>query len=142
MPPKSPVKSAKGSDSGMDQENAFLAMCLRNIDPDSKKVDMGAVADALGYGNVKSAGNRFSALKKKYDIRIETTYARSDGPGSPISPKPSPNKVQKPGAKRGRKPKAQTAAKEAQAKDEPEAKEEHDEDDHKAEVDKTSENEA
>lgn len=64
------------------------------------------------------------------------------GPGSPISPKPSPNKVQKPGAKRGRKPKAQTAAKEAQAKDEPEAKEEHDEDDHKAEVDKTSENEA
>lgn len=42
------------------------------------QVDMGAVADALGYGNVKSAGNRFSALKKKYDIRIETTYARSD----------------------------------------------------------------
>jgi hypothetical protein len=38
MPPKSPVKSAHGSDSGMDQENAFLAMCLRNIDPDSKKV--------------------------------------------------------------------------------------------------------
>jgi hypothetical protein len=31
--------TTQGSEHGVDQqENAFLAMCLRNIDPDSKKV--------------------------------------------------------------------------------------------------------
>jgi hypothetical protein len=39
---------------------------------------MGAVAEALGYGNVKSAGNRFSALKKKYSLRVELFYPRGD----------------------------------------------------------------
>lgn len=42
------------------------------------QVDMGAVAEALGYGNVKSAGNRFSALKKKYNLRVELSYHRGD----------------------------------------------------------------
>ncbi|CEJ56679.1 hypothetical protein PMG11_02879 [Penicillium brasilianum] len=133
MPPKS-AKTTQGSEQGVDGDNAFLAMCLRNIDPDSKKVDMGAVAEALGYGNVKSAGNRFSALKKKYNLRVELSYHRGDGPASPKGP---PSKVQKPGARRGRKPNAEPA-KESKPKDDSDSSD--DENDVKAE--KTSENEA
>ncbi|KAJ5390890.1 uncharacterized protein N7496_001958 [Penicillium cataractarum] len=133
MPPKI-AKTTQGAEPGVDQENAFLAMCLRNIDPDSKKVDMGAVAEALGYGNVKSAGNRFSSLKKKYNLRVELSYARGDGPASP---KGSPTKVQKPGAKRGRKPKAQPAE-----ESKPKEDSENADDENTGDAEKTSENEA
>ena len=39
---------------------------------------MGAVAEALGYTNAKSAGNRFSAIKKRYPIHVEVAYPRAD----------------------------------------------------------------
>ncbi|KAJ5167695.1 uncharacterized protein N7482_003289 [Penicillium canariense] len=101
-PPKAPASPA--ADSGLDQENAFLAQCLKSMDATSKKIDMGAVAEALGYGNVKSAGNRFGSLKRKYSIPVDVFYPRSK---SPAIPKVSPNKVQKSTAKRGRQPKAE-----------------------------------
>jgi hypothetical protein len=39
------------------------------------QIDAAAVAEALGYTNPKSLGNRWSAMKKKYeDIRVEMSY--------------------------------------------------------------------
>jgi hypothetical protein len=40
------------------------------------QVDAVAVAEALGYGNPKSLGNRWSAMKKKYDLRVELSFTR------------------------------------------------------------------
>lgn len=101
MAPKAAAKAAQGSDPASateQQENAIMAMCLRKIDPqthkvrdsdtkpDDKKVliifqiDAAAVAEALGYTNPKSLGNRWSAMKKKYeDIRVEMAYPPRSG---------------------------------------------------------------
>lgn len=38
------------------------------------QVDAAAVAEALGYGNPKSIGNRWGALKKKYGIQVDMSY--------------------------------------------------------------------
>ncbi|KAF7719010.1 Uncharacterized protein PECH_000190 [Penicillium ucsense] len=116
MPSKSAQSSpAKGnaklpgytSDLAEHQENAFLAMCLRCLDLETKKVDAGAVAKALGYSNAKSAGNRFSAMRKKYNLHIEFSYPRGAAkPGT----KTSPNRVQKTHRKRESKTKVDIPA--------------------------------
>ncbi|KAF3386259.1 hypothetical protein F1880_001276 [Penicillium rolfsii] len=83
------------------QEMAIMAMCLRKIDPITHKVDSAAVAEAFGYSNPKSIGNRWGVLKKKYGIQVEMSY-----PKAASSPKVSQDKVQK---KRGRKPAAKAS---------------------------------
>ncbi|EPS29600.1 hypothetical protein PDE_04550 [Penicillium oxalicum 114-2] len=95
----SPQKSApkpvtQGSELAENLENAFLAMCLRHLNMETKKVDACAVAEALGYSNAKSAGNRFCALRKKYNLRDEMPQTKS-------SAKTTTNKVQKTPTKRG-----------------------------------------
>ncbi|KAJ5892228.1 uncharacterized protein N7473_008456 [Penicillium subrubescens] len=145
MAPKAAAKAAPGSDSAStteQQDNAIMAMCLRKIDPHTHKIDAAAVAEALGYTNPKSLGNRWSAMKKKYeDIRVEMSYPpRAGGPTSPkapASPKVSPDKVQK---KRGRKPKAAKAS-EPKAEDDETKAEEAKIEDLKVDDDKVSENE-
>ncbi|PYI03805.1 hypothetical protein BO78DRAFT_451220 [Aspergillus sclerotiicarbonarius CBS 121057] len=43
----------------------FFLACLQNLGED-KQIDLTKVADALGYTNVASVGNRFRALRKRY----------------------------------------------------------------------------
>jgi hypothetical protein len=66
---------------------------LANSDakPDNRKfliifqIDAAAVAEALGYTNPKSLGNRWSAMKKKYeDIRVEMSYPPRAGVSAQI----------------------------------------------------------
>ncbi|KAJ5115303.1 hypothetical protein NUU61_001062 [Penicillium alfredii] len=65
------------SDGERHADNEFLALCLKCVRAGDKKVDLIELAEALGYSNVKSAGNRWGAMKKKYNLQLDGTTVPS-----------------------------------------------------------------
>ncbi|PKY04733.1 hypothetical protein P168DRAFT_317783 [Aspergillus campestris IBT 28561] len=75
MAPKS--KSDTNVDGEVTPQDAkFIVECLKSIG-DDKMVNLVKVADALGYTNVASVGNRFRAVRKRYGF--EQLEAKSTG---------------------------------------------------------------
>ncbi|KAL2821772.1 hypothetical protein BDW59DRAFT_164110 [Aspergillus cavernicola] len=73
----------------------FSFEILRNIDTDGK-VDLTKIAEAMGYTNVNSVGNRFRELRKRYGFMTLECKAGS----SPVKEKTGP-KVDGSPTKRG-----------------------------------------
>ncbi|PLN78748.1 hypothetical protein BDW42DRAFT_195665 [Aspergillus taichungensis] len=70
-------KSDTNADGEVTRQDAkFIVECLKSIDHD-KMVNLTKVADALGYTNVASVGNRFRTVRKRYGF--EQLEAKSIG---------------------------------------------------------------
>jgi hypothetical protein len=62
----------------------------------SSQIDQAGVAAALGMTNVRSAGNKISALKKKYNLPLGTSLKAGSSDAGPSVPKTTKNdKVKK-----------------------------------------------
>ncbi|KAI9873378.1 MAG: hypothetical protein M1830_000478 [Pleopsidium flavum] len=108
MAPTDKQDPAPGAMSASDA--AFLTTCLRNTEG-TVVVKIDAVAEACGHQNPKSAVNKLSLLKKKFNLQIVTTGGSSPkktldataiasgGPATPASDKVTKHAT--PSAKKG-----------------------------------------
>ncbi|RAK91606.1 hypothetical protein BO79DRAFT_252440 [Aspergillus costaricaensis CBS 115574] len=63
-------KAAKSVNAGLDIPYAdaqFFLACLQCMG-DDKQIDLTKVGDMMGYSNVASVGNRFRAIRKRYNL--------------------------------------------------------------------------
>ncbi|KAJ5591116.1 hypothetical protein N7450_005088 [Penicillium hetheringtonii] len=93
----------------IDKDFLFLVECFKGFDMSRGKVDMLAVASALGYNNPHSAGNRFKALAKKHGFKVECFYKPTST--SATTPSSSPKIKRAPSKKVAAKKAARSDAK-------------------------------
>ncbi|RAL02426.1 uncharacterized protein BO80DRAFT_443736 [Aspergillus ibericus CBS 121593] len=86
-PTKATVAKSNSAVEISQPDAQFFLACLQNFGED-KQIDLTKVADALGYTNVASVGNRFRALRKRYAMNHLEAKA---GSGAPKGVKPTDN---------------------------------------------------
>ncbi|KAM5468713.1 hypothetical protein MauCBS54593_004708 [Microsporum audouinii] len=111
------VENSGEAPSKQTSDIAFMAECFKHLQGPFN-VDLPAMAEALGYKNHNSVGNRLRAIKKKWGIGTgDGAEAGSEGTSAATTPK-TPRK----GAKAARGPvkaKAETDGEEAKANGSP-----------------------
>ncbi|KAJ5989193.1 hypothetical protein N7481_004403 [Penicillium waksmanii] len=84
-----------------EKDYRFMAECFKNIDHTRGKVDMVKVAAAMGYGNPRSAGNRYKVLKTKHGFATDCFFTGSTG-AALTSPKKGIPRAKKTPIKKGK----------------------------------------
>ncbi|KAH8657156.1 hypothetical protein BGZ60DRAFT_434803 [Tricladium varicosporioides] len=94
----SAARSPMKDESMSAQELAFIIACLKNTTGGSITVNQEAVAEELGYKNVRSVANRMAQVKKKWGIplggkALKESETKPSGPKTPTTNRVTKRKI-------------------------------------------------
>ncbi|KUJ09063.1 uncharacterized protein LY89DRAFT_690601 [Mollisia scopiformis] len=89
------VEESKGKSDMPQADIDFIMVCIKNAMDGVLTVDAVKIAEALGYSNVRSVGNRVATIKKKYGLAMSVSRvskgddgASKSGPSTPAPKTP------------------------------------------------------